>query len=124
MYCKTGRFHDTTAQQLILATKDPKEQKRIASRAKGFDGQSWDKIKSQVVVAGSIAKFGQNTKLRNLLLDARERLLVEAASEDRIWGIGFTANEAMIPQNRKHWGENRLGRALMEARKHLRASRL
>ncbi|KAH7041486.1 uncharacterized protein B0I36DRAFT_392516 [Microdochium trichocladiopsis] len=124
MYCKAGRFRDKTTQQLILATKDPKEQKRIASKAKGFDAQSWDKIKSQVVVAGSIAKFEQNPKLRNLLLDTRDRLLVEAASEDRVWGIGLTAKEAMIPQNRKEWGENRLGKALMEARKHLRDNRV
>jgi len=64
MYCKAGRFHDKTAQQLILATKDPKEQKRIARETKGFDAQSWDKIKSQVVLAGNIAKFGQNPTLR------------------------------------------------------------
>ncbi|KXJ89494.1 hypothetical protein Micbo1qcDRAFT_206429 [Microdochium bolleyi] len=120
MYCKAGRFHDKTAQKLILATKDPKEQKRLARNVVGFESQSWDEIKSQVVVAGSIAKFGQNPKLQSLLLDTGDRLLVEAASEDRVWGIGFSAKDAMLPLNRQIWGENRLGEALMEARRHLR----
>ncbi|KAJ1324338.1 NADAR domain-containing protein [Microdochium nivale] len=120
MYCKAGLFHDMATQKLILATRDPKEQKRLASKAKGFVAEIWDDIKSQVVVAGNIAKFGQNANLKSLLLDTGERLLVEAASEDRVWGIGFIVRNAMLPQNRQRWGENRLGKALMEARQHLR----
>lgn len=119
MYCKAGLFHDKATQKLILATKDPKEQKRLARKTTGFVTESWDEIKSQVVVAGNIAKFGQNANLKSLLLDTGERLLVEAASEDRVWGIGFAAKDAMLPQNRQRWGENRLGKALMEARQHL-----
>lgn len=36
MYCKAGRFHDAVTQKLILATHDPKEQKRLARLTKGF----------------------------------------------------------------------------------------
>ena len=71
-----------------------------------------------VVLAGNIAKFGQNPKLKGKLRATGDRMLVEAASRDRIWGIGYTAKHAM--SYRQHWGENRLGKALMEARKHLR----
>jgi ribA/ribD-fused uncharacterized protein len=84
----------------------------------GFTDASWDEVKSVVVVAGSIAKFGQNPKLKGKLLATGDRLLVEAASRDRVWGIGYTAKHAM--PHRHHWGENRLGKALMEARGHLR----
>jgi predicted NAD-dependent protein-ADP-ribosyltransferase YbiA (DUF1768 family) len=45
-------------------------------------------------------------------------LLAEAASLDRVWGIGYTAREAMVFRNK--WGEYRLGRALMEVRRILR----
>ncbi|KAI1404898.1 hypothetical protein F4819DRAFT_445887 [Hypoxylon fuscum] len=120
MYCKAGRFHDSETQKLILATHDPKEQKRLARLTKGFQPASWDEIKSPVVVAGNLAKFGQNPHLKSLLLDTGDRLLAEAASEDRIWGIGYTAKEAMVGQNRQRWGENRLGKALMEVRERLR----
>jgi len=71
-----------------------------------------------VVVAGSTAKYEQNPKLKGKLLATGERLLVEAASRDRVWGIGYTEKHAM--KFREHWGENRLGKALMEARGYLR----
>lgn len=119
MYCKAGRFHDSATQKLILATRDPKEQKRLASLTNGFCSASWDKIKSLVVVAGNLAKFDQNPRLKSLLLDTCNRLLAEAASQDRVWGIGFTAKQAMGGHNQQHWGENRLGKALMEVRERL-----
>ena len=118
MYCKAGRFQDKATQRRILATTSPKEQKRLGKLTAGFTDASWDEVKSAVVVAGTIAKFGQNPKLRGKLLATGDRLLVEAASKDRVWGIGYTAKHAM--SYRQHWGENRLGSALMEAREHLR----
>ena len=118
IYCKTGRFHDRETQRLILATTSPKEQKGLGKLTAGFTAASWDVVKSKVVEEGNVAKFGQNPKLRRKLLATGDRLLVEAASKDRIWGIGYTAKHAM--SHRQHWGENSLGEALMEAREHLR----
>ncbi|TVY89329.1 N-glycosidase [Lachnellula willkommii] len=118
MYCKAGRFHDKETQRRVLATTSPKEQKRLGKLTAGFTDASWDEVKSVVVLAGTIAKFGQNAGLKGKLLATGDRLLVEAASRDRIWGIGYTAKHAM--SFRQHWGENRLGKALMEAREHLR----
>ena len=43
----------------------------------------------EIVVAGNVAKFGQNPALAKLLLDTGDRVLVEAAPRDRIWGIGM-----------------------------------
>ena len=118
MYCKAGRFHDKETQRRVLATASPKEQKRLGKLTAGFTNASWDDVKSAVVVAGTIAKFGQNPKLGRKLLATGDRLLVEAASRDRVWGIGYRATHAM--SHRQHWGENRLGKALVEAREHLR----
>ncbi|KAI0107843.1 hypothetical protein GGR51DRAFT_515206 [Nemania sp. FL0031] len=118
MYCKAARFGDRETQRRVLATDSPKEQKRLGKLTAGFNDDSWDEIKSAVVVAGNVAKFGQNPKLGRKLLSTGDRLLVEAASRDRVWGIGYTAKHAM--SHRNHWGENRLGMALMEARARLR----
>jgi len=120
MYCKAGRFHDTNTQRLVLATNDPKEQKRLARLTKGFDAASWDEIKSDVVIAGNLAKFGQNKALKEVLLSTGTCILAEAASEDSVWGIGFTEEEARRMNNEERWGENRLGKALMEVRCRLR----
>lgn len=86
MYCKAGRFHDAATQKKVLATKDTKEQKRLARLTEGFDAASWDVIKSQVVVAGNIAEFGQNPELKTILLGTGDRLLAKAAVKDRVWG--------------------------------------
>ncbi|KAK4442292.1 N-glycosidase [Podospora aff. communis PSN243] len=118
MYCKAGRFHDTETQRKIMATSDPKTQKRLGKTITGFYDGSWDEVKSDVVVAGNMAKFGQNPKLKRKLLATGDKTLVEAASKDRVWGIGYTAKHAM--QFRDHWGENRLGKALMVVRDRLR----
>ncbi|OAA67311.1 hypothetical protein SPI_01887 [Niveomyces insectorum RCEF 264] len=120
MYCKAGRFRDTETQRRILATHDPKEQKRLGRLTRGLEAASWDAIKSDVVVAGNLAKFGQNPHLKSILLATGDRLLAEAASQDRVWGIGFTADEAARLPSRERWGENRLGKALMEVRTRLR----
>lgn len=117
MYCKAARFGDTDRQRRILAAESPKAQKALGKETIGFANESWDIIKSQVVTAGNIAKFGQDPSLRRKLLATGDRLLVEAASRDRVWGIGYSEKHAM--NHRKHWGENRLGKALMAAREHL-----
>ncbi|GJD01747.1 hypothetical protein ColKHC_10572 [Colletotrichum higginsianum] len=119
MYCKAARFHDAERQARVLATSSPKEQKALGRATVGFTHESWDQVKSAVVVAGSIAKFGQNPHLGRKLLSMGGRMLCEAASRDRVWGIGYTAKQAM--SHRRHWGENLLGKALMAARDHLRA---
>ncbi|KFY36081.1 hypothetical protein V494_05343 [Pseudogymnoascus sp. VKM F-4513 (FW-928)] len=106
MYCKAGRFNGRDTQRRVLATSSPKEQKHLGRQVNGFYDPRWDEVKSDVVIAGSIAKFSRNRKLRGKLLATGDRLLVEASSQDPVWGIGYSAKHAMA--HRKHWGENRL----------------
>lgn len=119
VYCKAGCFNDTATQKKIMATDDAKEQKRLGRLTAGFDAAVWDPIKSDIVVLGNMAKFGQNKSLKTILLATGERPLAEAAKEDRVWGIGFTAQEASLHKDQSRWGENRLGKALMEVRRRL-----
>lgn len=42
----------------------------------------------------------------------------QASPYDRIWGVGFTAAKA--DSNRNNWGENRLGKTIMNVRERLR----
>ncbi|KAF4783572.1 hypothetical protein HER10_EVM0011415 [Colletotrichum scovillei] len=119
MYCKAARFYDIPTQDQVLAASSPKEQKRLGKNVDGFTNESWDQIKSAVVETGNKAKFGQNASLGRRLLSTGDRLLCEAASKDRVWGIGYTAKHAL--SHRQHWGENRLGKALMATREYLRS---
>ncbi len=72
-----------------------------------------------VVERGNLLKFTQNEKLKKVLLDTGERVLVETSPNDRIWGVGFNTEQA--PGNEDRWGENKLGKALMRVREQLKA---
>ena len=118
MYCKASRFQDAQTRSKIMATSDPKAQKLLGKQTARFDAASWDEVKFRVVVAGNMAKFGQNPKLKARLLGTGERELAEAAKRDRVWGSGYNAR--LADKYRKSWGENLLGKALMEVRGKLR----
>ncbi|KAI1268730.1 hypothetical protein F5Y18DRAFT_165128 [Xylariaceae sp. FL1019] len=55
---------------------------------------------------------------RDVLLATGDRELVEASPMDRIWGIGFGAQDA--PKCRERWGLNLLGKCLMDVREQFR----
>ena len=44
---------------------------------------------------------------------------MEASRFDRVWGIGFDAEEAVVVE-RERWGQSLLGRALMDVRERVR----
>jgi predicted NAD-dependent protein-ADP-ribosyltransferase YbiA (DUF1768 family) len=69
------------------------------------------------VTQGTYHKFtisDDAENLRRMLLATGERELVEASPSDRIWGVGFAERDAQ--RNRHRWGQNLLGRALMDVR--------
>ena len=60
------------------------------------------------------AKFSQNDKLKEFLLNTGNSEIVEASPVDNIWGIGFSSDKAM--ENIDKWGQNLLGETLMKVR--------
>lgn len=87
--------------------------KAFGRKTVGFEPAVWDQHKYKVVVNGNYMKFGF-TSLLGVLRDTGDKILVEASSYDRVWGIGYNAKDA--PNNKENWGENLLGKALMEVR--------
>lgn len=66
------------------------------------------------------AKFSQSKILKEYLLATGDSILVEAAPNDNIWGVGMCENALSISDPRKWKGENLLGKALMQVRESLR----
>jgi ribA/ribD-fused uncharacterized protein len=99
----------------IINSKDPKKIKEYGREIKGFDELVWEKCRYQIVVNGNYLTFLQNESLKKILLGTGNREIVEAAAYDKIWGIGF--NEKNAKQiDKKKWGLNLLGKAIMETR--------
>ena len=124
MFHKAILFDDAeVAQEILEAGEDPKMVKALGRKVKGFDATIWDERKFGIVVDGNREKFGQNGDLRELLVKTEGRELIEASPLDRIWGIGFGKTNAMKMQNKRRWGKNLLGKALMQVRDELVAAR-
>lgn len=143
MYHKAKLFNDTTTMTAILGTTSAKKQKSLGKKASGFNDVAWNKVKYDIVVRANSLKFrsgnarpsdrfvyppeGKNPEdetvlLSCLLLATGDRELAEASKFDRVWGIGYAAEDA--DNFRKSWGENLLGKALMDVRTELRKEML
>lgn len=122
MWSKAKLFEDELAAAAILAEDDPERARALGRTVTDFDLRVWERHRFQIVVRGSIAKFGQRGELRNFLLSTGDRMLVEASPDDPVWGIGLEADDPRAADPRTWQGQNLLGFALMTARRHLRAA--
>ncbi|KAG9591838.1 DUF1768-domain-containing protein, partial [Aureobasidium melanogenum] len=120
MYSKAQTFNSPDIAAQILTTTASADQKRLGRKIEGFSDAIWDAVKFGIVERGKLLKFEQNEEFKKVLLDTGDRLLVEAAANDKIWGIGYTAAGAK-KVSREKWGQNLLGKALMNVREKIRA---
>lgn len=102
----------------ILKTNNPAVIKSIGRKTKGFDNNIWDIWKFKVVVNGNYLQFSQDKGLQAILLGTGKDELVEASPYDNIWGIGYSEYDAK-KVDRKLWGSNLLGKAIMEVRDYI-----
>ncbi|KAI9662020.1 MAG: hypothetical protein M1831_002935 [Alyxoria varia] len=133
MWSKARMAGDDATARTIMATSSPRKQKQLGREVEGFEEAEWDKIRSDVVERGNYLKFTQCTNvaslsmnetrepstLKVLMLATGNKELAEASRFDRVWGIGFSEDDAES-QPRSKWGENLLGQALMKVRERIR----
>lgn len=117
---KARLFEDPEAERRAIAAGHPKQAKDAGRKVRGFDEETWRRHRFDLVVEGSVHKFGQHPALRKYLLGTHSRVLVEASPLDRIWGIGLAADDDRAADPARWRGLNLLGFALMEARQRLR----
>ena len=116
MWNKAMMFGDTEIADKILATDDPREQKKLGRKVQGFDDKIWMEMAYQFVVQGNRAKFTQNEKFRDALKTTIGKVLVEASPYDKRWGIGLAETAPGINDPANWKGENLLGEAITEVR--------
>uniref|UniRef100_A0A914KSE3 NADAR domain-containing protein n=1 Tax=Meloidogyne incognita TaxID=6306 RepID=A0A914KSE3_MELIC len=102
----------------------PAELKRMAkfNEINNIKYQQWRIIKFDIMRTALFAKFTQNPKAKNMLLETGTSLLIEA-SYDVTWGVGCNSElikERQPTDNINNWiGQNKLGVLLMELREQL-----
>ncbi|WP_329104933.1 NADAR family protein [Micromonospora sp. NBC_01699] len=121
MTAKARLFGDESVAERVLAAGSPGAAKALGRRVRGFDQAVWAAHRFDLVVAGSVAKFGQHPDLRDYLVGTGGRVLVEASPVDPIWGIGLAGTDPLAADPDRWPGLNLLGFALMSARAQLAA---
>lgn len=112
---KARLFDDDEMLQKILESKSPAEAKAFGRKVRGFSQEAWKAHREDIVTQASVAKFSQNKALGDYLKGTKNRVLVEAAPRDRIWGVGLGQERAA--EGPQGWrGLNLLGFCLMRAR--------
>jgi len=116
---KARLFGDDAALQAVLAAPTPAAAKKEGRQVAGFSPEGWAAHCVDIVVRGNVLKFAQNPALLAYLLSTGPLVLVEAAPNDAIWGIGMAQDAEGVGDPRRWRGTNLLGFALMEARHRL-----
>ena len=120
MYQKAVCFNDLEIAAQILETGDVSRIKELGRLVTGYDDNYWGGIRQIVVYKGLLAKFAQNTELKELLLKTGDTVLAECAVKDRIWGIGLSMRDPDRFDRSKWKGQNLLGYTLMMVRESLK----
>ena len=97
---------------MILATKDPVEQKTLGGSTRLPDDQ-WNSY--ECMKAGAIAKFAQNKSLWDCLKETEGLELQHANAYDRVYGIGVSLFDKDLFKKPGR-GSNLLGKMLMDIR--------
>lgn len=116
MYCKARLFNDEETALKILFNASPKECKQLGRQVRNYDEQVWNAHREPIVLRAILEKFRAHPSKRAYLLSTKGRRLVEAAPNDRIWGVGLAADDPRINDPRQWQGRNLLGTLLEEAR--------
>lgn len=120
---KAKLFGDEKIFNEIMRKDTPSEFKRLGRLIENFDDDIWNREKRNIVLKANIHKFSQNEKLKKLLLDTGDKILIEASPYDDIWGVKLRETDPSILNINTWKGENLLGFILMEVRDYLKASK-
>ena len=118
---KAKTFGDEETFAKILKAKSAQSAKSFGNKVKEFKEEVWKEKQDEVMKSILRAKFTQNLDLRKKLLDTEEKVLANADSRDRYWGIGTSANTSVAKDPKKWKGENKLGKMLEALRTELKA---
>lgn len=118
MYQKALTFGDMDMATKIMKNSNPEVCKKLGRQVRNFDPMIWSNKCMYIVTKGCLLKFNQNPNLKQFLIATGDCILVEASQYDRIWGIGYSASNA-VKVDKIKWGQNLLGKCLMKVRETL-----
>ena len=122
-YHKAAQCEDSIAQKRALGTDNPAALRRISAGLNGNE-QTWRGTRQIIAYNGLMAKFSQNDKIRNQLLETGCTTLAECRADDTIWSIGLSIDDERRFCIENWPGSNLMGFSLMQVRSALNSVRL
>lgn len=116
---KCALFDDDIGQSRVMKTNNAYDMRKIGSRVKNYDAQTWLSEMPNIAFTVTLAKFEQNEKLKKMLLDTNDTLLGEG-SRDKMWGVGLAMHDKNVLKESTWKGDNLMGKTLMKVRYQLR----
>lgn len=116
MYHKAMIFLDREIAKQIMNTDNVRKIKELGRQVKNYDEYVWKYFRSKVVYEGNKAKFMQNEELKQALFATKGTTLVEAAPNDKVWGIGLAEDDPRALKRETWIGKNLLGEILTKIR--------
>ncbi len=107
-YFQAQKFVNGDNQEVIRSAKSPMIAARMGRSRQRPLRKDWETVKDDIMREALHAKFSQHPRLRSLLLDTKDAILLEHTKNDSYWGDGGDGT-----------GTNRLGQLLMELRTQL-----
>ncbi len=116
---KARLFGDMTAFEKIMVEKNPEEQQKLGRTVERYNENIWVGNREIIVYDGNTLKFTQHEDLGKRLIATHPAILVEASPYDLVWGVGLSAKDPSILDEKNWKGLNLLGNALMRVREDL-----
>jgi ribA/ribD-fused uncharacterized protein len=117
--CQTFDPSNNILLEAILNEKSASKIKLYGRKVQNYNDIIWKEKRYNIMIEALRLKFNQNEEIKKKLINTESKILYEASKYDKIWGIGFNDIDAIKVQKNK-FGENLLGKALMEIRSELR----
>ncbi len=121
---KALHFNDVDTFEKIMEAVLPSTQKALGRSVKGFNEKEWEGSRYDYMCIAVTQKFKNVPHLKEKLFATYPKKLVEATSNDRIWGIGLNEWDDRILDESNWLGENMLGEALMHGRHLLKGNQI
>lgn len=95
MFGKAVLFGEFKTANKIMGTDN------LGRKVQGFDEKTWEQHREAIVYNGNLRKFATHENLKQMLRDTKDKIIVEASPFDRIWGVGFSADNLAINDPKK-----------------------
>jgi hypothetical protein len=105
-YFQAQKFAGTAHEDKIRKAPNPMKAAELRRTRKVSIRKNWDNMKDNVMYDALKAKFTQHENLRQLLLETKDKILIEHTENNSYWGDGGDGS-----------GKNKLGKLLMKLRR-------